>query len=193
MVDSGRIDTTKPIDLTALCNTKVLQIVPFERHFGFQLTDEGLDNFSAKVNIEIQWAPEQCIAAIERNGGVITTAFYDPMSLWAMVDPIKFFQKGVPIPKRQLPPPDAIEYYTNAKNRGYLADPDQIAEERFRLSQKYGYQLPDLKRDPELAMLLERKDTRQIFYGLQPGWVVNMRSKKIFAPKDERLLEYYRS
>ena len=99
----------------------------------------------------------------------------------------------MPIPKRQLPPLDAVEYYTNPKNRGYLADPDQVAEERFRLSQKYGYNLPDISKDPDLPILLERKDARQIFYGLQPGWLVNLRDKKILEPEDEQLLEYYRS
>jgi large subunit ribosomal protein L15 len=65
-----------------------------EKQFGFQLTDEGLDNFKGKVNIEVQHASEQVIAAIERNGGVITTAFYDPVSLLAMRDPMKFFISG---------------------------------------------------------------------------------------------------
>nr|CAG4641120.1 EOG090X0BG9 [Eulimnadia texana] len=183
MIDTGRLDASKPIDLTALCNTKLFQIHPDQRQYGIQLTDEGADVFKAKVNIEVQWAPEQVIAAIERNGGVITTAFYDMHSLWAVTDPIKFFRKGVAIPKRQLPPEDMAEYYADPKFRGYLADPDLIAEERFRLSQKYGYILPDLKSDPQLDMLLERKDARQIFYGLQPGWLINLKDKKVLAPK----------
>jgi len=93
-----------------------------------------------------------------------------------------------------MPPEDAVEYYTDPRNRGYLADPDLVAEERFKLAQKYGYVLPDLKQDPDsLAMMLERKDPRQIFYGLNPGWLVNMKDRKIYEPEDERLLEYYRS
>jgi large subunit ribosomal protein L15 len=35
------------------------------------------------------------IAAIERNGGVITTAFYDLHSIYAAVNPEKFFRKGI--------------------------------------------------------------------------------------------------
>nr|SVE84165.1 EOG090X03LH [Daphnia pulex] len=193
MIDTGRVDTSKPLDLVALCNSKLFLLSPLEKQFGFQLTDEGLDNFKGKVNIEVQHASEQVIAAIERNGGVITTAFYDPVSLLAMRDPMKFFISGIPIPKRQTPPEDAIEYYTDPRNRGYLADPDLVALERFKLAQKYGYELPDLKNDPELAMLLERKDPRQIFYGLNPGWVVNLKDKKIFEPEDEKLLEYYKT
>nr|CAG4636049.1 EOG090X03LH [Eubosmina coregoni]SVE69706.1 EOG090X03LH [Eubosmina coregoni] len=166
-----QVDITKPIDLAALCNTKLFKLVPTDCEYGFQLTDEGLDNFKAKINIEVQWAPEQVIAAIERNGGVITTAYYDPHSLLAIRDAMKFFARGVPIPKRQMPPEDAIEYYTDPKNRGYLADPDLVAEERFKLAQKYGYILPDLQEADadSLAMMLERKDPRQIFYGLNPA------------------------
>nr|CAG4646496.1 EOG090X0BG9 [Macrothrix elegans] len=194
MIDTNRVDITKPLDLAAICNTKLYQIAPMEHQFGIQLTDEGLEQFSAKINIEVQHAPEHVIAAIERNGGVVTTAYYDPISLMAIRDPMSFFARGVPIPKRQLPPENAIEYYTDPKNRGYLADPDLIAVERFKLAQKYGYELPDLKKDPNsLPMMLERKDPRQIFYGLNPGWLVNLIDKKIYEPDDEQLLEYYKS
>lgn len=42
---------------------------------------QGADIFAAKINIEVQRASEGAIAAIERNGGVIVTSFYDPISL----------------------------------------------------------------------------------------------------------------
>lgn len=42
-------------------------------------------------------------------------------------------------------------------------------------------------------MLLEHKDPRQIFYGLQPGWVVNLEDKVILKPKDPELREHYAS
>ncbi|XP_013777989.1 39S ribosomal protein L15, mitochondrial-like [Limulus polyphemus] len=193
MIDTGRLDPLQPIDLTAVCNTSLYFLDPSERHFGIQLTDEGLDSFKAQVNIEVQHAPEPVIAAIERNGGLITTAYYDVASLYAAMDPLRFFKKGVPIPKRHLPPEDAVEYYTNPANRGYLADPSKVAEERFSLAQKYGYQLPNIAEDPKWELLTLRKDPRQIFYGLEPGWVVNIRKKKILKPKDEQLQEYYRS
>ncbi len=139
----------------------------------------------------MQWATEAVIAAVERNGGTITTAFYDFDSLFAILDPMKFFAKGEPIPKRMLPPEDAIEYYSDPKFRGYLADPALVAEERLVLAQKYGYVLPDLEADPKKEMLLARKDPRQVFYGLAPGWIVNLRDKCILKPKDEVLKKYY--
>lgn len=94
MADSGRLDTGKPVDLAAICNTKLYGISPLENQWGVQITDEGLDTFKAKLNIEVQYASEQVIAAIERNGGVITTAYYDHASLMAIRDPMKFFARG---------------------------------------------------------------------------------------------------
>ena len=39
------------------------------------------------MNLEVQWASESSIAAIERNGGVITTAYFDFNSVRALVNP----------------------------------------------------------------------------------------------------------
>jgi large subunit ribosomal protein L15 len=191
LIDTNRINTDYPIDLCAICNTKIFDISPHERQYGFNLTDKGIDNFKAKVNIEVQWTTEAVIAAVEKNGGTITTAYYDMDSLFAAKNPELFFKKGHPIPKRLLPPEDGIEYYSDPKFRGYLADPDLIAEERLVLAQKYGYVLPDLNADPAKELLLMRKDPRQVFHGLQPGWVVNLRDKRILKPTAEYLKEYY--
>lgn len=193
LIDTDRIDISRPIDLTSICNTGLFKILPDQRHFGIQLTDEGADIFKAKVNVEVQWASEHVIAAIERNGGIITTAFYDTHSLWAVIDPEKFFMKGEPIPRRMLPPEDAMEYYTDPTKRGYLADPEKISWERFVLAQKYGYTLPKIENDYQYSMLTLRKDPRQIFYGLEPGWVVNLPDKTILKPTDKDLQEYYRT
>lgn len=120
---------------------------------------------------------------------------------------------GEPIPRRLAPPPDAIEYYTDAKNRGYLADPEEIARERVILAQKYGYELSDINNDPMVSeplwpfslelpnlfiplqshVLKANKDPRQVFYGLKPGWVVNLKDRKIYEPLREDLKEYYAS
>lgn len=179
-------------------------MLPDEKQFGFQLNDEGVENFKAKIHIEVQHATELAIAAIERNGGVIRTAYYDTQSLWALKNAEKFFTRGTPIPKRMLPPQDAVEYYTDPKNRGYLADPEAISHERFVsvicdtqmrrsitrvpsvqtqvLAQKYGYELPKIEEDPKYEMFNRVKDPRQVFYGLEPGWVVNLVDKVIMKP-----------
>jgi len=193
LIDTNRLSTDKPIDLTAIMNTGVYAIEPDQRHAGVHLTDEGAEKFKAKVNIEVQWATEPVIAAIERNGGVITTAYYDMHSLQCMRDTDKFFRKGVPIPRRFLPPIDCLQFYSSAATRGYLADPEKVSYERLVLSQKYGYELPKIEDDPNYEMLLERKDPRQIFFGLEPGWVVNLPDKVILKPTADYLKEFYAS
>ena len=76
-----------------------------------------------------------------------------------------------------------------------------VADERLKLAQKYGYELPEEDQvtlgcqpdtvnkkkscqgcimvvlSQEEAYMLERKDVRQIFYGLQPGWIVSLADK----------------
>ncbi|PNF38106.1 hypothetical protein B7P43_G15358 [Cryptotermes secundus] len=90
----NHLDILQPTDLSVICNSGLHKMDPHHNHFGIQLTDEGADIFKAKVNIEVQWASEPVIAAIERNGGVITTAYYDVHSLWAVINPKNFFNKG---------------------------------------------------------------------------------------------------
>ena len=145
----------------------------------------------AKLNVEVQYASEQAIAAIERNGGSITTKFYSAQCVRAMVNPQEFFLKGTPIPLNKVPPHDAIEYFMNPKNRGYLADPQAIEEHRFELAQKYGYSLPDVDNDELSAMLRQRKRPEQIWFGLEPGWVVNLQDKTVLKPLSAAAKEYY--
>lgn len=101
--------------------------------------------------------------------------------------------RGQPIPKRMLPGEDMVPYYRDAENRGYLADPEKVREARLALAQKYGYVLPDISKDELYHMLSMRKDVRQIFFGLSPGWVINMAEKKILKPTNEKLVQYYNS
>uniref|UniRef100_A0A8I5NLQ3 Large ribosomal subunit protein uL15m n=1 Tax=Papio anubis TaxID=9555 RepID=A0A8I5NLQ3_PAPAN len=136
LIDLGRVDPTQPIDLTQLVNGRGVSIQPLKRDYGVQLVEEGADTFKAKVNIEVQLASELAIAAIEKNGGVVTTAFYDPRSLDIVCKPVPFFLRGQPIPKRMLPPEELVPYYTDAKNRGYLADPAKFPEARLELARK---------------------------------------------------------
>lgn len=192
-IDTNRLDATKPIDLASIINTGLFNFKINLKHAGVHLTDEGADIFKAKINIEVQWASEPVIAAIERNGGVITTAYYDTNCLFALHDTEKFLKRGDPIPRRLLPPADCLEYYSSATSRGYLADPEKVSEERLVLSQKYGYVLPKIEDDPDYDMLMERKDPRQLFYGLEPGWVISLADKAILKPKMEYLKEFYAS
>lgn len=77
-----------------MCTSFLFYNDPLDNQYGVHLTDEGIDCFQATVNIEVQHASEHVIAAIERNGGVITTAYFDIKSCLALSNPLKFFQKG---------------------------------------------------------------------------------------------------
>ena len=189
--DMGLIDTNRPVDLATLCSVNHYEICVEDNHYGVHLTMEGLDNFNVCLNIEVQHAKEPVIAAIERNGGRITTAYYDIKSVSAMSDPYKFFKQGEPVPKRGLPPPNAIDYYTDPKNRGYLADPAEVEKEREKLAQKYGYEIPELCDESKRKVLAMRKHKRQVFYGLEAGWVINLKDREILEPTDENVREYY--
>lgn len=93
-----------------------------------------------------------------------------------------------------LPSEALVPYDTDAKNRSYyLADPAQFPEARLELAEKYGYSLPDLTKDGLFKMLITPKDPRQVFFGLAPGWLVNMADKKMLKPTHENLLKYYGS
>lgn len=124
---------------------------------------------------------------------ITVTLFFLISSLLNFIIKCFFFYIGEAIPRRMIPPEDAILYYSSAANRGYLADPEKISWERFVLAQKYGYKLPKIEDDPDYEMLVTRKDQRQIFYGLEPGWVVNLSDKVILKPTDSELKEFYRS
>ena len=150
---------------------------------------QGADCFKAKVNLEVQWANEQSIAAVERNGGAITTAYFDIFSVKALANPSQWFAAGNPVPRRMAPPQDCVGFYTSAENRGYLADPRDVAEHRAVLGQKYGYE-PPLVTD---ELLTESKDPRQVFYGMQAGWMVDLKDKVIYKPTDKDLKEFYQS
>ena len=154
---------------------------------------QGADIFASRVHIEVQHASEATIAAVERNGGMITTRFFNLECVQALNNPEVFFKKGVPIPRCALPPPDAFEYYTDPNVRGYLADPDKVKEARYALAQKYGYEMPDYENAPNPELFKSKKDPRQIFLGLVPGWVVCLRDKVILKPKDPEYLKYYES
>lgn len=193
MIDLGRIDPNQPIDVNAIANSRIFKMLPSEEnYYGVYLLSQGANVFKARVNIEVQIADDLAIAAVEKSGGVISTTFYDRMSFENLVDPVDFFMQGQPIRKRLLPPHDLITYYTDPKKRGYLSDPELVRKERARFAMQYGYDLPDITKDENYEMLCERKDPRQIFYGLSPGWLVNLYEGTVIKPKMEYLEKYSR-
>lgn len=188
MVDTGLLDPSRPIDLAALCATKEYGCQPMRREFGVQLTSEGEDCLATPLDLEVQYADEVAIAAVERAGGRVTAAYYDPVSLLALVDPEAHFRSATPIPRRLFPPPDIVQLYTQPERRGYLADPVAVAAHRRVLAQRYGY--AEREPEPHIAAM-PRKDPLQVFYGLRPGWLVSLPDKAILKAKDAPLQAHY--
>lgn len=62
---------------------------------------------------------------------------------------------------------------------------------RAELALKMGYTVPDRTDDAHHEMLALRKDPLQVFFGLSPGWVVNLADQTVLKPKNPRLLDYY--
>lgn len=159
LIDTGYLDPALPIDLAALANTRQYAFDPLKRQFGVQLTAEGSDVFSAAVALEVQAADEEAIAAVERNGGRVVCAYFDPVSLLALANPPKALRSGEPIPRRGFPPPDIIQRYIgelipgftcpesivnpDPRRRGYLADPAAVAAARVELGQRFGFDAPE--------------------------------------------------
>ncbi|KAF6019873.1 MRPL15 [Bugula neritina] len=190
MIDLGRVDVNRPIDITALCNSQLIKVDRELNQYGIHLTDEGADVFDAKVFLEVQWVDEVAVAAIEKSGSLVRSRYYDPKSLSAAINPAKFFGFGKPIPTCKTPTVDVLEYYSGARGRGYLADTSEIEKDKIEMAQKYGYSIPELcDRVQQLAM--ESKNELQIFYGLQPGWIVNLADKEILKPVDPELQKLY--
>ncbi|CAK9297044.1 unnamed protein product [Gordionus sp. m RMFG-2023] len=241
MIDTGRIDPTQPIDLLKILNTKIIK---FDRdnYYGINLIDKGMDLFCAKVNIEVQWASELVIAAVEKAGGNIITSYYDPLSLSILKNPLNFFAKGEAIPRRLFPPKELVDYYSNPANRGYLVPFISNSNSEFQVdingfnsasialwakkletAQKFGYdiyfhaggeQTGDLpvkitlenindfwkqptnsnshtKYPPFPSKLFTLKNPTQIFEGINPGWVVNLKDKLILKPKGDAWKTFY--
>ena len=69
--------------------------------------------------MEVQWASLTAIAAIERAGGRIRTAYYDLESLKAAENPEAWFRAGKPIPRRMHPPHSLYAYYSDPDYRGF--------------------------------------------------------------------------
>lgn len=95
LIDNGAINPAEPIDLASFCNSHFYKMDPQFNHYGVNLVDEGVDLFKAQINIEVQYASEPVIAAIERNGGIITTAYFDISSVRALHNPLEFFKNGI--------------------------------------------------------------------------------------------------
>ena len=97
---------------------------------GIKLLAGGKDRLRDALNLELSRASQAAIEAVEAVGGQITTVHYNRLALRALLKPEKF----AVIPKRALPPPKRMVYYTDYDNRGFLSPELQLE----RLEKNFG-------------------------------------------------------
>ncbi|CAO3619067.1 unnamed protein product [Cunninghamella blakesleeana] len=114
-IKTERIDASQPITMKHLLDSRCIHKI----EDGVKLLSVGADTFTTPVTIEVSRASQKAIEAIEKAGGKITTRYYNKLGLRALVHPEKFIQ----LPKFAAPlRKEDIKYYTDIKNRGYLAE-----------------------------------------------------------------------
>ncbi|KAI8072955.1 ribosomal protein L18e/L15P [Gongronella butleri] len=113
-IASGRIDASQTITMKDLLDSRCIHKI----EDGVKLLSVGAATFKTPVKIEVSRASQKAIEAIEGAGGEITTRYYNALGLRSLIHPEKFTQ----LPKLAAPlRKEEIKYYSDIKNRGYLA------------------------------------------------------------------------
>lgn len=73
--------------------------------------------FTSKIHIEVSFASEEAVEAIEKFGGTVTCVHFNKLSLRALVKPFKFDI----LPRRARPNPKIMNYYLEETRAGYLS------------------------------------------------------------------------
>ncbi|KAJ3308432.1 YmL15 [Boothiomyces sp. JEL0838] len=126
-INVGRIDASKKITMKTLVESKVCGKIKD----GVVLLGRGAEFFTAKVDIECNKATENAIQAIEKNGGKVTTVYFDKNRIHSLMNAGKYHS----VPEMILPPRRLIAAYADEGRRGYLA-PIAKNEEKHRILAK---------------------------------------------------------
>ncbi|KAL2429508.1 Large ribosomal subunit protein uL15m [Exophiala dermatitidis] len=145
-IDQKRLDPSQPITLLELVRSRALHGIKD----GVKLLGDGASELKTPVHIIVSKASQSAIAAVEALGGTVTTRFYTPQAIrrirlqqmhpfislrWdplALNKPSLAVHGGESLEDRvsglgyeyRLPDPTSrkdLEYYRDAKNRGYLS------------------------------------------------------------------------
>jgi large subunit ribosomal protein L15 len=66
---------------------------------------QGASRFKYKVDLQVSQASEIARKAVEEAGGRITTVYYNPLGLRALIKPDWFAKKGRMLPRPAAPKP----------------------------------------------------------------------------------------
>ncbi|KAF2233347.1 ribosomal protein L15 [Viridothelium virens] len=137
-IDEGRLDTSKPITLKELNDSRCLHGVKAD---GVKLLARDAHKLTHPINIVVSRASASAIDAVERAGGQVMTRYYTWQSIRRILrgqshptGPLENFPINPPLAsgryeytlgyRYRLPNPasrKAIEYYRDPAHRGYLA------------------------------------------------------------------------
>ncbi len=145
-IDQGRLNPSEPITLVELCRSGLVG----RPKDGIKLLANGAAQLKTPIHVVVSRASQAAIAAVEAIGGSVTTRFYTQQAIrriraremhpfislrWdpaAIEKPALAKAGGMSLEDRvagmgfkyRLPDPASrsdIEYYRDAKNRGYLS------------------------------------------------------------------------
>ncbi|GAA5898830.1 mitochondrial 54S ribosomal protein uL15m MRPL10 [Sporobolomyces salmoneus] len=118
-IDKGLIDPTRPITMKELYETRCVHGV----HDGVKILGDGAQYLSTpNLQIEASKASQTAIKAIEALNGTFVARYENRLTLRALIRPFSFFAKSLPLPGKANPVTRRdLLYYSNPKNRGYLA------------------------------------------------------------------------
>ncbi|OCT45410.1 mitochondrial 54S ribosomal protein YmL10/YmL18 [Cladophialophora carrionii] len=145
-IDQGRLDASRPITLKELSASRLLGQIKD----GVKLLGNGASELKTPIHIVVSRASQSAIAAVEALGGTVTTRFYTAQAIrrikagsthpfvsmrWdtvALNNPHLAVEGAEAIENRvkamgfqyRLPDPSSrkdLEYYRDAKHRGYLS------------------------------------------------------------------------
>lgn len=140
-IDQGRLDSSQPITLKELCESRCLHGIKD----GVKLLARGKEELKTPINILVSRASAAAIEAVEAAGGKVTTRFYTKHSIRRLLrgesdssfKPLGMSSSSEDSPDQTSPIPDAarpfkyrlpdptsrkdMEYYRDPAHRGYLS------------------------------------------------------------------------
>ncbi len=121
-IDSKKINADGIITMKDILDSGITG--KYIRH-GVKLLGGG--ELKSPVKIEVTRASKEAIEKVEKNGGIVVSAYYTELGLRALLKPESFVKKGRLLPKRAKPPPKEAKYYLDwINNRGYLSQEAQL-------------------------------------------------------------------
>lgn len=118
-IDDSRLDPNQTITMKDLRDSGAVR-----RHLGdgVKLLGRGVNEFTAKVNLQVSQVSKVAKAAVEAAGGSVTTVYYNELGLRALLRPEWFAKKGRLIPRPARPPPKLVGRFDEVGKLSAAAD-----------------------------------------------------------------------